>query len=454
MMKVSRLVLGAASLALGLGLSLDAQAQDCDPPRILFVIDTSSSMLEQITEGGVTTTKWQAAQDAVQAVLGAYGDAAQYGLMTFPGEAGGCSTGTVLVDVDVGTGTAIQTALGGLDMQASRATPAGQTLVAASTYSLITDSAYPNFVVFMSDGWQYCSIPTSSAPVCASASDCALMGEDPCPSCNSCQSVSSDPACSGQNADGCYCVRDWPVLGVQALAAAGVTTYVVGFGTEVDALTLNAAADAGGKALGGCDPTSSDPSCYYQATAPSDLNDALADIVQDAVVDDTCLGPCDIPGERTCTAAGWSDCDAPSTISCTSSCGTTGVQECVNGVLTDCDAVCPDAGAGGAAGQGGGGGAGGTGGAGGAAGTAGSAATGGASGTGGGSAGTGGGGFDAGAPDTGTAASPGASPGKSESEDEGGCACRSARSASGGGSALLAALGLVGLTLLRKRRVS
>ena len=450
-MKVSRLVLGGASLALVLGLSFDALAQDCDPPRILFVIDSSSSMLDEITEGGVTTTKWQAAQDAVQAVLGAYGDAAQYGLMTFPGESGGCSTGSVLVDVDVGTSTAIQDALSGLDMQVARSTPAGQTLVAASNYSLITDSAYPNYVVFMSDGWQFCSISTSSAPVCATAADCALMGEDPCPSCNSCQSVSSDPECAGQSADGCYCVRDWPVLGVQSLAAAGVTSYVVGFGTSVDAYTLNAAAEAGGTAVAGCDPTSTDPSCYYQATVPSDLNDALAGIVQDVVVDDTCLGPCDIPGQRTCTAAGWSDCDAPNTIACTSSCGTTGVQECVNGVLTECDAVCPDGGAGGAAGQGG---AGGAAGAGAQAGAAGSAATGGS----GGSAATGGTGgssgeVDAGA-DSGAAAGPGTSAGSGESEDDGGCACRSARTRGGSGAGLLAALGLIGFALMRRRHTS
>ncbi len=424
-MKASQLFLGAAGLALGLSLCLDARAQDCDPPRILFVIDSSSSMLEDITEGGVTTSKWQSAQDAVHAVVSPYGDAAQYGLMTFPGPSGGCSTGTVLVDVNAGTAPAIENTLSTFDMQGSRATPAGQSLVAAANYPRITDPLYPSFVVFMSDGWQYCSIPTSGAPACATASDCTLMGEDPCPSCNSCQSVSSDPACDGPNADGCYCVRDWPVLGVEALAAEEVTTYVVGFGSEVDAMTLNAAAEAGGTALSGCDPTSSDPSCYYQATAPSDLTTALADIVQD-VVTEGCLGPCDIPGERTCTASGWSECEAPSTIECTSPCGTTGVQECVNGQLTECDAVCPDAGTGGAAGAGGQGG------------SAGSAAT-------------GGGPIDAGMPDARSDAGSGMYSGPTDSGDDGGCGCRTAGTAPAGGFAGLAALAGLGLLGWRRR---
>ena len=443
-------LLVAAGVVAGMSLSLDAVAQTCDPPRILFVIDSSSSMRDDITEGGVTVTKWQAAQDAVHAVLAAFGDAAQYGLMTFPGSTGGCTTGSIDVDVGVGTGPEIETTLAGLNMQLSRSTPAGQSLLAASTYAGITDPAFPNYVIFLSDGWQYCSIPTSSAPVCVSSADCSLMGVDPCPTCNSCQTVSSDPACSGQPAHGCFCVRTWPVLGVEALTAANVTTFVVGFGSQVDALTLNAAAAAGGTALAGCDATSPDPSCYYQATAPSGLNAALEDIVQQVVVDD-CLGPCDIPGHRTCAAAGWSACDAPSTVSCTSSCGTTGVQECVDGSLTECDAVCPDAGtgdAGGAAGAGGSAASGGTGGEAAAGGTGGAAAAGGS----GGSAatgGTGGGTFDAGT-DSGTAAAPGAGD-TGESGDDGGCACRTGRST--GSGSLLASLAVACLALLRRRRV-
>jgi hypothetical protein len=183
------------------------------------------------------------------------------------------------------------------------------------------------------------------------SSDCALMGIA-CPSCNSCSTGSSDPACSGQTADGCYCVRNWPVLGVEALTAAGVSTFVVGFGSSADYKTLNAAANAGGTALSGCDPTSTSPSCYYQAGAPSELNAALSSIIQQ-VVTELCNGDCNIQGSRTCTASGWSPCAAPSEIDCQGPCGTWGKQYCQVGSLTECDAYCEDSGVGGGGGSGG-----------------------------------------------------------------------------------------------------
>lgn len=320
--------------------------------------------------------------------------------------------------------------------------------MAASKYPAITDPAYDNYVIFLSDGWQYCSIPTSGAPTCVSSQDCSSMGVSPCPTCNSCQQSDSDPACSGQSAHGCYCVRTWPVLGVEALADAGVTTYVVGFGSQVDFKTLNQAADKGGTALTGCDPNSDVASCYYQATAPSQLNDALEDIIQKVVVD-SCDGPCGIPGERTCTAAGWSDCIAPDTIECTSECGTTGTQKCVNGSLTPCDAECPDAGAGGSAGSGGEAGAGGegaTGGAGGASGAGGQAATGGTA----GQAASGGTGGTSPQPDAGADSGFDIDP-DPDTGDDGGCSCRVGSPAPSGGLAALFAT-LAALALIRRKR--
>jgi MYXO-CTERM domain-containing protein len=393
-------VLGIVAGLCALSLGRTAHAADCNPPRILFVMDASSSMLQQISDGGTTTTKWQAVQNAVSTVFASYSDAAEYGLMTFPGPSGQCSTGTVTVQVAAGTSSSIVTTLGNLTIPADNQTPAGQSLVAASQYAGITNSANPNYVIFMTDGWQYCDIATSGAPVCATASDCSLMSVSTCPSCNSCQISSTDPACTGQNADGCFCVRSWPVKGVEALAAAGVPSYVVGFGSSTDVQTLNQAAVAGGTAIAGCDPTSTSPSCYLQATSPTDLTNALSSIVQ-AVVTSTCTGPCGIEGTQTCTGAGLSPCDAPSTESCQTACGS-GTQTCVNDVLGPCEPACPDAGTGGG------------GGAGGSAGSAGAAATGGSgaedAGTTGGAAG-----FDAGT----------AGPGKiDDSGDDGGCGCR------------------------------
>jgi len=403
-----------------------ARAETCNPPRILLVMDASSSMLGQITENGVTTTKWEAVQTAVAAVFGKYADAAQYGLMTFPGSTGGCSTGEVTVQVAAGTASTIQSTLLNMTIPSNNQTPAGQSLVAASKYAGITNSANPNYVIFMTDGWQYCSISTSGAPQCATSTDCSAMNVSPCPTCNSCQVSSTDPGCSGQNPDGCYCVRSWPIKGVEALKAAGVPTYVVGFGTETDVQTLNKAADAGGTATPGCDPNSNSPSCYLQATSPSELTTALSSIIQ-AVVTETCSGDCGIQGTRTCTAAGWSDCDAPATQSCQASCGQ-GTQTCTNGVLGPCDAPCLDAGTGGSAGSAGAGG------------SSGSAATGGT------------GNVDAGMAGSSGAAATGGGSGKADdSGDDGGCGCRVTGSPVGPSPWWALGLGL-GLVARRRRR--
>lgn len=447
-MKNAPLVVASSLVAALLGFAHEARAESCDPPRIMFVIDSSSSMLDEITEQGVTTAKWDAAQSAVKAVTDAYPDAALWGLMTFPGLSGGCTTGTVLVEPAAGTGTHIQTGLANITMTGSRQTPAGQTLMAAASEPSITEAGKKNYVIFVTDGWQYCSVPvTNSAPVCVQSADCTLMGVDPCPTCNACNSGSSDPLCAGKS-DGCYCVRSWPVKGVQALKAAGVNTYVVGFGTNVDAKTLNAAADAGGTAIAGCDPTATTPSCFYKATVPSEFNAALADIVQ-KVVTETCTGDCGIQGTRKCTAAGWSDCDSPAEIDCQGPCGATGKQKCVAGVLSECDAVCEDAGAGGAAGSSGSGGAAGasgSGGKGGSTGTGGTTGTGGKSGS-GGSAGKGGSKTDAG--------TAGAEPaGTGESGDDGGCGCRTAGEPSGSRALALLGLGLAASLIARRKRAS
>ncbi len=424
---------GAAALG-ALLVAPRAHAEACNPPRILLVMDASSSMLGQIPDGAGTTTKWKAVQSAVAAVFKAYPDAAQYGLMTFPGPSGQCSTGTVTVQIGPGTGSSIESTLTGMTIPSNNQTPAGQSLVAASKYVGITNPSNANYVIFMTDGWQYCSIAnTTGAPTCATSADCTAMSVSPCPSCNSCQSSSTDPACSGKNADGCYCVRSWPIKGVEALKAAGVPTYVVGFGAETDVETLNKAAQAGGTALAGCNPNSSSPSCYLQATSPTELTNALASIVQ-AVVTEKCQGPCGIEGTRTCTAAGWDTCNAPSTQACQTACGA-GTQTCNNGVLGPCEPGCPDAGTGGTAGSAG------------AAGSAGSAGAG-AMGGGGGAAATGG----TGALDAGVDAGGGSGKGADDSGDDGGCGCRTTSSRSHG--AWLLGLGALALFRLRRGRRS
>jgi MYXO-CTERM domain-containing protein len=310
--------LAALPLAAALTLAAtEASAQDCTPPRILFVVDASSSMLGAIGN----TTKWQAAQDAVTAVLTTYPNNAEYGLMPFPGSPGQCTTGQVIVDVALNTDQTILQELSALNIPNNAQTPAGQTLMEAATYAKITDPNYNNYVIFVTDGYQYCSLNNGTS--CNTQSDCTLMGESTCPS------------CLPDTNDGCYCVQHWPVLGAQALAAAGVDTYVVGFGSNVNFQALNRTADAGGTGLPNCDKDSQMASCYFQATVPSELTAALQQIVQQVVVD-SCMNTCNTAGERTCTPTGWTECDAPDMVSCMSTCNTPGSQTCANGMLSEC----------------------------------------------------------------------------------------------------------------------
>lgn len=145
-------LLAAAAVVLA---TSNALAEPCDPPRVMIVMDGSSSMLNQISEQGVDIVKWNAAQSAVKSVTDTWPDAAQWGLMVFPGPEGGCSAGTVLVDIAPSTGPDIQAKLASLDMTGTKQTPAGQTLMAAAKDPGITTAGKKNYVVFVTDGFQF-----------------------------------------------------------------------------------------------------------------------------------------------------------------------------------------------------------------------------------------------------------------------------------------------------------
>lgn len=289
------------------------ETESCRVPRVMFVVDASSSMLETLP-GTTSMTKWQALSKAVHEVLSAHGNGAQYGLMTFPGSESGCSTGEVLVDIGLRTREKIDSEITRVVIPEDAATPAGQTLIEAATLESLTDRNYDNYVIFISDGWQYCAEPDANGgpPQCGMQGDCEWMGAENCETCNACQIEDTSADCYNASADGCYCVRNWPVLGVEALKAAGVKTYVVGFGDKVDSYTLNQAAVAGGNPLPNCNKNSETPSCFLQATSPSQLTDVLGKVMM-RLTTSPCQASCGTKGTRTCTLEGWTKCTATCT---------------------------------------------------------------------------------------------------------------------------------------------
>jgi MYXO-CTERM domain-containing protein len=196
-------------------------------------------------------------------------------------------------------------ALGAPPPAAGNWTPMSQTLDAIGAF--LGPTAAGSHLVLVTDGWQWCS-PYSAT------------------------------------------TRFDPVRSVEALHAAGITVHVVGFGAEVDALTLGRAAVAGGAPLPGCDPTISTPDgtghCYAQVGDLSELRSALEAIGRSVTaeacngLDDDCDGTIDegfdldADGASTCAGAG-------TPIDCDDSRASVhpGAPDTCNGVDDDCDGV-------------------------------------------------------------------------------------------------------------------
>jgi MYXO-CTERM domain-containing protein len=292
---MTRLPLFTAVL-LGLSLAQPALAQHCDIPRVMLTVDRSSSMLGAATDG---LTKWDAASVAISDVTMAYEGRIDFGLSVFP-YPDRCQPGEVVLDFGQHPSTDIVEALGGPPPSAGNWTPMAQTLDAAGAY--LGPSANGVHLVLVTDGWQWCS-PYSAT------------------------------------------TRFDPVTAVTNLRAMGMTVHVVGFGAEVDALTLNRAAVAGGAPLAGCDPTLSDPAasghCYAQVGDLTGLRGALESIARSVTselcngLDDDCDGVVDegfdVDGDGFTTCG--EDCDD------TNADVHPGGAELCDGLDEDCDGV-------------------------------------------------------------------------------------------------------------------
>jgi hypothetical protein len=202
-----------------------AAGQQCEKPNMMIVQDRSGSMGSTCNP---PNTKWASAVGAINYILSNFSSSLRFGLSLFPSD-GGCGAGIINVDVGDNTASQITTQLNANPPETDcyGKTPIAATLMALNLYRPLKSIDRRNYVMLIADGMETCAYDTTNDPV-RSAND---------------------------------------------LYRAGIKTYVIGFGSGVDAGVLNAIAGAG------------HTGSYYAADNQTQLQQAMNAIINEALVE-------------------------------------------------------------------------------------------------------------------------------------------------------------------------
>jgi hypothetical protein len=301
---------------------------DCSAPDVLLLLDVSDSMGRP---NSTPHSKYDDALAAISSVTAQTGDSVRYGLMLFPGEEHFCSTEVMpAVAPGLGNHQAIMDVLmpGGASYfggpVSDNWTPMYQALGQARWIDAFLDPSRRHYVLLITDGKQNC---------CGGGD----YDSDPSDDCIWHSTSSGTPDCVYDSPGRCWTWngaeveqnRDDLIAQVNGLAASGLYTGVVGFGSNVDAVALDGMAQVGGTAPPGCAGNGAGD-CYYEALDEVALAAALLSIAQIARTE-VCDGV-----DNDCDG----DIDEDLDLTCETACGS-GYQHCVNGQYTDCDAAQP-----------------------------------------------------------------------------------------------------------------
>jgi len=216
-------------------------------PSFLIVLDRSCSMENQIVPN-TTKSRWQVAVEALSAAVMTHDADLAFGLTLFPDTTGmACTQDTIPIPVAPNQGAAIKSLL---------------TAALDPADALYPDSpCVTNIDTGMAQALTDPSIAASGQRYIMLVTDGAQSGNTTNTGANNCGGPAGDTRTQAT---------------IEQLRANGVTTFVVGFGGNVDTVALDAFAIAGGAPRAGAQK-------FYSAESPAQLAQAFASIAELAV---------------------------------------------------------------------------------------------------------------------------------------------------------------------------